>query len=611
MARMTWSDVEGKKKQGRRKEADWRGQGVSGRSGEGRFGLGPGGKQAGVGQEEERERPQIRTARFCPLNITSSLGHPTSSARGIYPPSCRNPSFPNLIAPGPGLLHLDVTGTLLVPWRPWPPFSPWYKVSMEKEKWRFLAYILYINKGKKLQNYLELMETLKMHARSFYSEEIEMDDDKFLQMLLLDGCFILVYLYGISGIVLTCQDSSEKISDDAKKMEEGNVSTAKTGTKMTCEAIAEDSKKAGKAADVHLTDLNPSYSIKKDKSVHKEDSFDDCCQRAGSWYISHVAHDLLLLENQIPFFIIKKIYLLVADGARARLLTDNLVKCIEGILYNYPKAIRESERPEDFHHLLHLCHMYFRPSQSVEEDLHQEMIQYLCYFHKFCRRYLTLGNQIDKNHQWSTTKQKRSLLRWRRAEHYHEAGIEFKKRGFSRDSPHSLLDVKFTSGLVEIPLLVVDDKTGYLFRNLIAFERTCPQFGNSVTAYICFISQLISLPKDVTLLAKRGIIVHQMRSDEEVSGLFANLGKNLDFNVSGNNYLGRLSHVMEEHCESRLNRWMAWLWQNHFSNPWLSLAAIAGAIVLFCTILQSLFSLLSFLQLRNDDSVRSNNNFGS
>jgi hypothetical protein len=70
---------------------------------------------------------------------------------------------------------------------------------------------------------------------------------------------------------------------------------------------------------------------------------------------------------------------------------------------------------------------------------------------------------------------------------------------------------------MEIPCLVVDEHTGLLFRNLIAFEQTCPQFGDDFTAYIVFLSQLISMPDDVTLLAKREIIVHHLDSDEDVS----------------------------------------------------------------------------------------------
>uniref|UniRef100_A0A0E0MXB6 Uncharacterized protein n=1 Tax=Oryza rufipogon TaxID=4529 RepID=A0A0E0MXB6_ORYRU len=297
-----------------------------------------------------------------------------------------------------------------------------------------------------------------------------MDEDKFLQMLLLDGCFIIVSLYGTAGLFVRKQEVGDGSSCNVVKMEEDRAN----------------------------------YGIYE---------------------------------------------LLVSDDSTSRLLTDNIGECIEGVLFNYPKSIKEFERPVDFHHLVHLCHMYFRP--RAEEHQHCAGIQYFGYFRK---KYFKVGNQLEENHWVGTDKQNFSLhgepqiLRWRRAEQYHDAGIEFKKRPFDHKSPHSLLDINFVHGVVEIPFLMIDDKTSFLFRNIVAVEQSCPQFGNYFTAY------LLSLPKDVTILAKRGIIVHQMHSDDEVSVLFTKLGKNVDFDVNGKYYLRHLCHVMEEHYQSRLNR---------------------------------------------------------
>lgn len=322
---------------------------------------------------------------------------------------------------------------------------------------------------------------------------------------------------------------------------------------MIDKAVTGSSKNKAEVSEVELTDFNAEESIQRGKSVHTSE---DRCGDKGPCYNSFVAHDLLLLENQIPFFIVKGIYeLLVSDDSTSRLLTDNIGECIEGVLFNYPKSIKEFERPVDFHHLVHLCHMYFR--SRAEEHQHCAGIQYFGYFRK---KYFKVGNQLEENHWVGTDKQNFSLhgepqiLRWRRAEQYHDAGIEFKKRPFDHKSPHSLLDINFVHGVVEIPFLMIDDKTSFLFRNIVAFEQSCPQFGNYFTAYVCFVSQLLSLPKDVTILAKRGIIVHQMHSDDEVSVLFTKLGKNVDFDVNGKYYLRHLCHVMEEHYQSRLNR---------------------------------------------------------
>ncbi|XP_052157924.1 uncharacterized protein LOC127775651 [Oryza glaberrima] len=363
--------------------------------------------------------------------------------------------------------------------------------AAEKDKWASLDYILKLNQERNLQDYLHVLSSLTDRARNTYSEEIEMDEDKFLQMLLLDGCFIIVSLYGTAGLF-------------------NNLDRKERGT-LIDKAVTGSSKNKAEVSEVELTDFNAEESIQRGKSVHTSE---DRCGDKGPWYNSFVAHDLLLLENQIPFFIVKGIYeLLVSDDSTSRLLTDNIGDNI----------------------------------------------------------------QITKGRGASTL-------------------CKNTKRLFDHKSPHSLLDINFVHGVVEIPFLMIDDKTSFLFRNIVAFEQSCPQFGNYFTAYVCFVSQLLSLPKDVTILAKRGIIVHQMRSDDEVSVLFTKLGKNVDFDVNGKYYLRHLCHVMEEHYQSRLNRWMAWLWQNHFSNPWLSLAVIAGAVVLLCTILQSLFALLAHVK---------------
>ncbi|EAY74324.1 hypothetical protein OsI_02212 [Oryza sativa Indica Group] len=190
--------------------------------------------------------------------------------------------------------------------------------AAEKDKWASLDYILKLNQERNLQDYLHVLSSLPDRARNTYSEEIEMDEDKFLQMLLLDGCFIIVSLYGTAGLFVRKQE--------------------------VCDG---SSKNKAEVSEVELTDFNAEESIQRDQG-------------------------------------------------------------------------------------------------------------------------------------------QRSI--------------------------------------------------------------------NTVQEYSTLVIFLLSLPKDVTILAKRGIIVHQMHSDDEVSVLFTKLGKNVDFDVNGKYYLRHLCHVMEEHYQSRLNR---------------------------------------------------------
>jgi hypothetical protein len=315
------------------------------------------------------------------------------------------------------------------------------------------------------------------------------------------------------------------------------------------------------------------------------------------WYNSSAVYDLLLLENQIPFFIIKTIYQFSCNVATTTLLTNNISKFMEGILYHFPKAITEEDRPEDFYHLLHLCHKYLKPSHELEDDYDRYATNphYLHFIVDISRKIFSFGwgQNIFPELHWLNSVQQAN--RWRRAVEYHEAGMEFKKREFDEENPHSLLDIIFRRGLMEIPCLPIDDKSSLLFRNLVAFEQTCPQVGDDITAYVVLMSQLTSTAADVALLAQKGIIVHQLESDDDVSDLFTKLVQYMVFDFNGEHYLKSLCSAMEAHYQSRINRWMAWLWHNHFSNPWVGFAAIASAFIVLCSIMQTVLAFVSYM----------------
>ncbi|CAL5029708.1 unnamed protein product [Urochloa decumbens] len=442
--------------------------------------------------------------------------------------------------------------------------------GMEKMKWGFLDEILKLNCRTKLLDYLTTLQGLSKQARSCYSEDVKMGNEDFLQMLLLDGCFILIGLGGCKRL------------------------SAPTGGTQYPEHAADS---------ISSTENIPTNQDQDLNSVEVSNESDQQSEQSGQWFIRFLNHDLFLLENQIPFFIVSKIFELVAGTeASASDWTDEIVIFVETALRWYPKAISESEKPKDFCHLLHLCHMYFRPSNRSEyEHCYHIRAQYFDKFLIFGRKYLKIGHDLDANDPSIPPSQEvdylqggQALNRWRRTSQYLEAGIKFKKRDYDNFKPHSLLDVKFTNGTMEIPCIIVDEYTGTLFRNLIAFEQTCPQFGDDFTAYIVFLSQLISMPEDVTVLARREIIVHHLDSDEMVSDLFTMLSKDVVFDFNGQYYLKSLCLTMETYYQSRLNRWIAWLWLNHFSNPWLGLAAFTAVLVLVCTIIQTVFGILAY-----------------
>lgn len=79
--------------------------------------------------------------------------------------------------------------------------GPYYQgtqvlLPMEKEKWKSLDFILKLNCKRTLQDYVKVIAELERQARNCYYEEIKMERKQFIQMLLLDVCFVLVKIDG-------------------------------------------------------------------------------------------------------------------------------------------------------------------------------------------------------------------------------------------------------------------------------------------------------------------------------------------------------------------------------------------------------------------------------
>jgi len=470
---------------------------------------------------------------------------------------------------------------------------------LEKKKWNYLNYILKLNPQKTLQDYLELIEGLKEQARNLYPNALVMESDEFIKMLLLDGCFLLVALYGIQETGLPVTDATELPSLSENKID----ILEENGSRILGKEVLEEPNSlstAKSALEVQLSQKQFIFSSRESSDLVQLTKDHKGCDNSGpidKWLTAFLLHDLFLLENQIPFFVLEGIYELFSGECDSSKLVDRIVNMLAYII-SYPIPLRASCKPNGFHHFLHFWHLYFSPTEESEEpqEYFRGSVLSASYFKRIYGK-INIRHKSDKRNvrkKMPSLLQVNQLIRWRRAEQYHEAGVHFKKRVFSEHDQHSLLDIRFTHGLIEIPPLVIACHTNSFFKNIIALEQTCPQYGNYFTSYCVFLSQIVAKPDDVALLAKRGILVHHMRSDEEVSALLTKLGKNVDFDINGSHYLKSVCQRMEEHYQSRINRWMAWLWHNHFSNPWLGLAVLAAAIVLLCTILQTLFAFLAY-----------------
>uniref|UniRef100_A0A0D3H4X6 Uncharacterized protein n=1 Tax=Oryza barthii TaxID=65489 RepID=A0A0D3H4X6_9ORYZ len=287
----------------------------------------------------------------------------------------------------------------------------------------------------------------------------------------------------------------------------------------------------------------------------------------GLWTDVAIVHDLLLFENQVPLVVVDKLYQIATDRTDFSQIVENFVW--KTLLKHPNSPIPDQKVRTTAHHLLHQCHMLLRPTGY-------EVV-------------VEIGGASSAADENAGVKRRR----WHRAMQYHVAGVGLTSKGNIDGGVmhHRLLDVEYSGGALEIPVLHVDDNTCSMLRNLIAMEQASTGVGHYVTAYCVFFSRLMCTAEDVTLLTKKGIVVHQLANDETVAAEFANLCKNVVFNEDGRcNYLREACAAADERYQSRVRNWMTWLKHKHFRNPWLAIGAVAAVVVTICTVVQAVFA---------------------
>ena len=312
-----------------------------------------------------------------------------------------------------------------------------------------------------------------------------------------------------------------------------------------------------------------------------------------------------LVENQIPYFVIKRILSKTGgkDSAESN-IAAYVRHLLEGHQYvaatGKDEALTESRRLlTESCHLLHLLHLHLKPtidpvSATGGTSATGRLGHLLHLLHLHLKPIIDLVSATG-----STSATDPSVGRWRTATEYDFAGIKLKKRVLSTEEARCILDVRLDrrGGTLHVPCLNIDRQTWRILRSLMALEQHNPVrvVGSHVTAYCIFMSQVACNRQDVALLSKEGIIVHQMGNHGEVADHFANLCKGVVFDANDPtyNYLMETCQAMEKRFRSRRGRWMAWL-KRKYNNPWLLVGLVAAAIGLVCAIVQTVYSVKSY-----------------
>ena len=271
-----------------------------------------------------------------------------------------------------------------------------------------------------------------------------------------------------------------------------------------------------------------------------------------TWLMNAIRFDLILLENQLPFFILEKLFhhAFASHPSYSRSL-------IEVMTFNYfdyynTQGISYSPHLKMKHFLDLLRTFWLPPSEKLPKR----------------------GNDVVK-HLHSATE-------------LYEAGLVFKK-----GSSSCLFDINFTKGALKMPPLTLDNSSETIIRNLLALEQ-CHYFDKAyITDYFILLGFLIKTNKDVNLLVRKGVMLNLLGNSDETRHLVNSVIDNVIYADMNSDYY-RVCKELKAFYRKSIFPWHSWLealQHDYFSSPCKVAWTITVIIFLVLTFLQTIYTM--------------------
>ncbi|XP_068340096.1 UPF0481 protein At3g47200-like [Pyrus communis] len=383
--------------------------------------------------------------------------------------------------------------------------------TMEGIKLWYLHGLLQRDQTRKtgLKHFVEAIRGIEEDCRKSYEEKVDMSSDGFVEMLVVDGCFIIELFRKSSG-------------------------------------------------EVQTEDEDPVF--------HK------------SWMRTALINDLLLLENQLPWRVIDRLFDLTRETSTGN---DNHTRS-----RSLPEITLQYFREHSLGmHLLDQDRLIKHPPQvqTLQLDIQHPRANGPSgskHLLDFIRNSLIGSYGSDDAHEplwWSPIPSVTELA---------GSGVML-ARGRKNDD---MLNITFEDGVLRIPPIRVHKNGESLFRNLVAYEQCETITGVSKYAsYAVLLDHLIKSKEDVELLIKRGVIENFVGDD--MAWLLNNLSNGI---IVYNFSYARLYKDLNKFCGTPWNKWRAQL-EVYFRNPLeLINLYITVGVVTVLTLIQTVYSILSY-----------------
>lgn len=308
----------------------------------------------------------------------------------------------------------------------------------------------------------------------------------------------------------------------------------------------------------------------------EEDEMSKVKKMLPPWSLDGTAKDLLLLENQLPFFVIEELYKTAFPFSFQ--YGDHFLS-FRGLAYHFFESNKqippEIEFPNEIKHITDMLRLSFLSGRTP--------------LGKAGRLKSFIGGPRD-------------LLLYSAAE-LQEFGVRLKA---STKPNKCLLNMKFTRHkifnyyrrlkrpILEIPEIFLDDRTEILFRNMIALEQCHYQFESYITDYAFVLDCLINGCNDVDVLTHRKIIHNFLGDITDVASLFNGLRKNIIGESISSDY-HNICKELNKYCEGNWNQRMASLKRDYCKTAWHTMATSAAIVVIILTLTQTILSALQIV----------------
>lgn len=382
-----------------------------------------------------------------------------------------------------------------------------------------------------IEKYIKFLQENEVEIRSHYSEEYpKIDKTEFVKMMLLDSVFILELFLRIS-------------ENDTKIREK-----------------------------------------------YKEEDY----LFGQSWILKNVERDLLLIENQLPFNILEKLYRYFREPSSMDLveLARNFFK-----VYDPYPAVPAVDHEYSKSNCFSFCSKSKSNSTSSEDKKNckclpkkkqkngelnddwkspKHLLDLVRYF--FVPRYM-LMSLCDDLPVKKATKLREAGITFEPVSNRCQIDVEFKRNKYFHwlcCCPSKRIKDHIKASL-QIPTLKIDDSTEFLLRNIMVLEQCLYPDNPYVCHYVALFCDLIQTKEDVDVLVESEAIIHKLGSDEDLVTLFNVLCRDI---VITKTCYPQLIKDLRDHYGSNWNKTMAAVGLVYFKNLWRGSATIVGLVFL-------------------------------